>query len=786
MKKLSEELKGRILIFDGALGTMLQQSGYKGVPEKANLESPELVRNIHLQYVNAGSDMINTNTFGANRVKLANYSMESRVQEINQKAVELARSAVISSGEGCIIAGSVGPTGELMKPYGPLDFDKALECFREQISSLKEADVINIETMSSIHEAKAAVIAAKEYSLPVICSMIFEENDRTTFGTDARSMITILESLGIDVIGTNCGFLPEKLSKIVDELCKYSRLPILVKPNAGLPSSDSSYSVGKEAFAATVMGFVERGASIVGGCCGTTPEYISKLKEIIGERKPAQRDVETLHLVSNGIYSTELKGIIGEDINPTRKKKLKEALKKNELSLVEEMADLQIEHTKILDINMGMAGIDMEKMMSDAVNVLCPKAALCIDSSDIKVIEAGLKAYQGKAIINSTTASEESMEKIFSLAKKYGSAVIALAMSNEMPKDLEQRVENAERIMQFGSKYILPKDILVDFLVETVAVNQQAPSIVLGAIEEGKKRGMKTILGVSNVSHGLPNRALLNKAFAEMAFAQGLDMVIASPKQLNEPYPNEDMEFAREVLMGKRPITEYVERFSNKQMADAVQNESAESKIHAAVIRGNKQGIAGLIEAGMNEGLEPKQILNNILIPAITKCGNLFESGKFFLPQLMLSAESMEAGVNFLQKYMADEAKQSRGTIVLATVKGDVHDIGKNIVSYYLKNNGYNIIDLGKDVTSERIVEEAVKNKADFIGASALMTTTMKEMENLASIISKERVDAKLIVGGAVIDKIFAKSIGALYGKNPVDAFNKLEAYKAMAAECAR
>ncbi|MBM7623860.1 homocysteine S-methyltransferase family protein [Sporohalobacter salinus] len=780
------ELESEIILFDGAMGTQLQQSGLETdtAPEEWNLKKPEVIKEIHQKYLAAGSRVVQTNTFGANRLKLEDYGLENKVTEINQAAVKIAQSVQKDN----YVAGSIGPLGKLFAPMGSITFKEGINIFTEQITALNEAgvDLISFETMNDLQELRAAVIAAKEVSdkVPIVAQMTFDENLRTLSGTTPQIAATVLDSLGVDIIGANCSLGPEGLLKVLKALNEVTNKPIIIQPNAGLPEivdGKTVYQKSPEEMANYIEKFVQHGANIIGGCCGTTPEHIEVFAYQVSKLEPKESTVEKKFRLASSMELVELTKdsqslMIGERINPSGREKMTAELKEGELSIVTQEIKDQIEAgAEVLDINVGGAGIDEVEMMQRIIKKVqnLSRASVTIDTTNSEVLKAGLEAFAGKALINSVTGEEESLNKILPLAKKYGSALICLTLDDDgIPDTAEGRFEVAKKIKKRANKYgIDSEDLLIDTLTLTASTKQQEVIKTLEAIKLVKEElGLKTVLGVSNVSYGLPQKPLLNKTFMAMALSYGLDAYIIDPlnKEMQETI------LASEVLVNRdqnaeRYITTLQSREPEENVVDKDKinaNEDSKRKSHLelinkAVLNGERKEVISLIDSALTD-YTSDEIMNQALIPAIEEVGEKYDTGEYFLPQLMASAETMKEGFQHVKNELTTEANSSKkGRILLATVRGDVHDIGKNIVKVVLENHGFDVIDLGKDVATEKIVKKAKKKKVDVVGLSALMTTTMVEMEQVVELLKEEGVNVKVILGGAVVNKEYANKIGA-------------------------
>lgn len=783
-----KNLKNSIIVFDGAMGTMLQKKGLKSgeCPEYYNLLHPDIVYEIHKSYIDAGADVIETNTFGANRIKLKSYNLSDKLPEIVKSAVQIARKA---AGDKAV-ALSIGPIGELMEPFGKLTFDEAYSAFAEVAVEGEKAgaDLALIETMSDILEAKAAILAVKENTnLKVICTMTFQEDGRTLMGTDPVTAVVSLQGLGLDAIGVNCSTGPDMMADIVKKMAEVSRIPILAQPNAGMPHLEDGltlYDITKEKFAVETKKLLECGASIVGGCCGTTPEFIKLLKAEIHdtEKKTAVKEYTAVSSNTKTVFigSDYPVCVIGERINPTGKKKLSAAIKEGNYNLIYDEAVSQEKlGASVLDVNIGVPGINEEELMprivSQVQNIV--NVPLQIDSSNVKAIEKAVRIVRGKPIINSVSAKEKSLQEVLPIVKKYGTSVIGLTISDDgLPKNADERLRNAEKIVKAALEYGIPKeDIIIDCIALTVSSEQTAAIETLKAINLVKsKLGVSTVIGLSNVSYGLPERQLINTAFLAMAISYGLDAVIVNPNdKITMDILNASMVLSSRDKRCERYINTYKKDDGiNKTQVLSVgkkTDSNASEMLYRNILDGKKADIDRLVMEILNEGVEPLSIVDNTIIPALKDVGDKYDKGIYFLPQLLNSAEVVESAFKVLKEKMP-KGMGSKGKIILATVEGDIHDIGKNIVKVLLENYGYEVIDLGRDVKPSIIVDEVKRTNAKLVGLSALMTTTLNNMEKTIKIL-REKYDIKIMVGGAVLTKDYAMKIGAdYYGANAQEA----------------
>lgn len=779
-----------IHIFDGAMGTMLQEGGLKagGCPELMNIEQPKVVRKIHEAYIEAGATMIETNTFGASSLKLDHYGLEDRVAELNQAAVRIAQEA--SRGRAKIV-GSLGPTGRFITPLGDLDFEEAYQSFYEQAKALADAgaDYLIFETCIDIQEMRAGLLAAKDATkLPIICQLSYSEDGRSVTGTDPQTAAVTLEALGADIIGVNCSLGPQELVPIVQTLADNCSVPISVLPNAGMPRLENGktiFPMQPDEFASWGTKLVAAGATYLGGCCGTTPAHIKALAAAVqdlspAERKPADKRLRLTSRSKTIIIDKDLPTtLIGERINPTGRKKLAEEIKNGSLFSVKREAIDQVRAgARLLDVNMGVGGIDQAKAMHDAIREVAQitDSPLAIDTSDTKTLEAGLRAYPGRALINSVSAEKERIEEFLPLAKKYGAAILCLPITEDgVPKTAEDRVDVIRDIIKEAKKNGLTDgDFLLDALVMTISADQNACLEVLNTLRLYRTNfGYPSTMGLSNISFGLPNRPLINSTFFSMCLAAGLDAPIMNPydEKMQEAL------MASAALLGKDPRGI---DFSRSEVNLKMPKKAATAKpiegdvlaaIKQAVIDGASESIALLTERAIREGHSSNEITEKALTAAMNDIGVDFGAGRVFLPQVLLSAEAMRAAFEKIKELLPAQQEADKGTVVMATVKGDVHDLGKNIVSALLSNSGFDLIDLGKDVDADTIVRTALEKEADIVGLSALMTTTMTQIDKVIKKLREAGSEAKVIVGGAAVTEDYATSAGAdAYANDGVSA----------------
>ena len=804
---IRDRLGKELLFFDGGMGTLLQERGLAPgeLPETWNIARPQVIREIHRSYVEAGSDIVLTNTFGANALKFhaEGCSLEQTVKAAVRLVKEAAEEADAASAEtSCAdndkrtvyTALDIGPTGKLLKPMGDLDFEEAYEAFKEVMVWGEEAgaDLIHIETMSDTYELKAAVLAAKENtSLPVFATAIFDERRKLLTGADVPSVIALLEGLHVDALGINCGMGPEQMMPVLEEYVKYSSLPIIVKPNAGLPKQrggQTYYDVSPDEFAGYMEKIVSMGACVIGGCCGTTPGHIKAMTDRCVKMHvvpPTEKGYTVVSSYGQSVFLGEGSKIIGERINPTGKKKFKQALKEHDLEyILREGITQQDNGAHILDVNVGLPDIDEPAMMKETVQELqsVVNLPLQIDTVDPEAMEAALRIYNGKAMVNSVSGKQESMDKVFPLIRKYGGVVIGLTLDEEgIPADAEGRVRIARKIIDEAAKYgIGKKDIVIDALAMTISSEPAGAKVTLETLRRLKDEvGVNTVLGVSNISFGLPSRPVINAAFYTMAMMNGLSAGIINPS-------SEDMMkawYAYHALMGLDTNCErYIGRYSSTQSSGGGSGAAGASpsgigqkstlSLRESIEKGLKED-ASLITTHLSEEQDPLEIINTELIPALNHVGDGFEKGTVFLPQLLMSAEAAKSAFAVLKDKMDKSGKvqDKIGTIVLATVKGDIHDIGKNIVKVLLENYSFDVIDLGKDVPPEKIVETVLGKDIRLVGLSALMTTTVGSMEETIRQLREKAPGCRVMVGGAVLNQEYADMIGAdFYGKDAMQS----------------
>ena len=798
--------KGPVLL-DGATGTNLQKAGMPvGVcPEQWILENSEVLIDLQKRYVEAGTDILFAPTFTASRIKLKEYGLEDHLEEMNRKLVALSKEA--AKGTNALVAGDLTMTGEQLYPLGDLMFEDLVDVYKEQAKIIAEAgaDLFVVETMMSLQECRAAVLAIREVcDLPVMVSLTYNEDGRTLYGTDPVTAVVVMQSLGADAVGMNCSTGPEAMLEPIAKMAEYAAIPLLAKPNAGMPElidGQTVFNVEPEEFAEVGKKLVEEGAAIIGGCCGTTPEHIRALKEAVKgipvkaplqtKRRMLTSERKSVEITLDGRFM-----VIGERINPTGKKKLQAELKEGSLNLVRTMALEQEENgASILDINMGMNGIDEKEMMLRTIyevtsTVDCP---LCIDSSHVDIIEAALRIYPGRALINSISLEKEKFEKLLPIAKKYGAMFILLPLSDEgLPKDSAEKHGIIRTIMDEAVRIGMAKeDIIVDGLVATIGANPNAALECFETFSYCKNElELPTACGLSNISFGLPERTYVNTAFLTMAIANGLTMAIANPSQellMNAAFASdmllnkkesdiryiERMNFLSEKYAGMERVMVQKTPAGTSAAGGETRKESTGSGVFQAVLKGNKEHVLEEVKKMLDGGAKPDEIINEHLIAAINEVGELFDKKKYFLPQLISSANTMKLAIEYLEPMFERSNTEAMATIVVATVEGDIHDIGKNLVVLMLKNYGYHVIDLGKDVPADVIVDTAMNEGAKVIGLSALMTTTMMRMKDVVELAKEKGCTAKIVIGGAAITESFSDEIGA-------------DGYSKDAAECVK
>ena len=786
--KVQNLLQKQIIILDGACGTELQKRGLPaGVcPEIWCLENPDVLKEVHRSYQQAGAHIIYTCTFGANRFKLKQYGVKKDVYTVNLELAGFARQAC---GKKTLIAGDIGPTGLFVEPFGPLAFEEAVEAFREQARGLIDGgcDLIVIETMIDIQETRAALLAVKELAdCFTIVSMTYEKDGHTLGGTPPESALITLQSLGADAVGCNCSAGPEQMIEFVAAMKPYATVPLLAKPNAGMPRLEglkTVFDMDPKTFAGFGGKLAKAGACLLGGCCGTTPEHIAALAQTLSRRKPVLPGRKSISALSSArgflpLRENEPLYLVGERINPTGKKALQQELTEGKLTIIRQMAQEQeAQGAAILDVNIGQPGIDEVRTIKNVIGLLstASRLPLAIDSSKVETIEAALRLYPGRMLINSISGEKEKQARLLPLAAKYGAMFIMLPLTDgEIPATTLKRRQVIEKIYHRAQTFGFTKeDFVVDGLTMAVASDAAAGMETLATLQWCKKTfKCKTILGLSNVSFGMPGRPWLNAAFLAMAQYCGLTMAIANPAGVE--FMN--VKKAGDALTARQKAsTHFISHFAEASASGpALQKVPAaakpEEKVAAAVLDGDRDRIIALIEEALQTGLPASRLVDEFMIPSIVKVGELYEKKIYFLPQLMAAAEAMKKGLTHLEPHLQKNAAADKGKVLLATVCGDIHDIGKNIVALLLKNHGYCVIDLGKDVSDQAIIEAAMKEKPDVIGLSALMTTTMVHMKDIIDLARARGLSTGVLVGGAVVTRDYARSIGAHYAKDGVEA----------------
>ena len=820
--------KDHILYLDGATGSNLVKAGMlSGVcPEQWILEHQDVMLQLQKDYVQAGTNILYAPTFTANRVKLAEYHLEKNMTSMIRDLVAISKKAAESTpGHPVYVAGDLTMTGEQLKPMGKMELETLIDIYKEQILCLVDAgaDLLVVETMMSLAETRAALIAAKEVcDLPVIATLTFEADGRTLFGTDAKTAAIVLESLGASAIGANCSTGPAQMESIISEMVSHTRIPVIAKPNAGLPFLDENgttcYNMEAEEFAEEMEVLVNAGATILGGCCGTTPEFIRQIHERFGtdakvaaSRRPDGIRYLTSERITHSFGLDDGFFVVGERINPTGKKALQAQLREGSFEKVIQFAEEQEAcGAKVLDINMGMSGIDEKASMLRALEEVSgvTNLPLSLDSSYVEVLEAALRNYPGRALVNSVSLETEKFEKLLPIVAKYGAMFILLPLSDAgLPKDIEEKKEIIHKIYDRAlSLGMCKEDIVVDGLVATVGANPKAALETLETIRYCKENGFATICGLSNISFAMPERSFVNTAFLTLAIQAGLTMAIANPSQellmscalaadlllnkeeaalryieyaggVRERREEKEAELAKKLaLLENQGTTAKTGTAGNAAKETTTDNgpqiNEMQDKLKTAVLKGNRNGIVKITKEALESGEKPAELLNQVLLPAINQVGEFFDQGKYFLPQLIASAEAMKNSIEVLEPLL-----QTGGTgeempvVVIATVEGDIHDIGKNLVALMLKNHGFHVINLGKDVPQAKILESAKEHHAEFIALSALMTTTMQRMREIVAAAKEEGITAKIIIGGAVITQEYADEIGADgYSKDAADA----------------
>ncbi|MFA5105006.1 MAG: homocysteine S-methyltransferase family protein [Candidatus Margulisiibacteriota bacterium] len=785
----------KIYVIDGAMGTQIMKKGV--VPgtcfEELNIKEPGIIESIHRSYLESGADIIETNTFGGTRTKLLSYGLQDKFHKINFDGVRIAKKAAVGK---ALVAASMGPCGHLMEPIGDFSFDAAYVEFAAQAKVFEEAgaDLISIETMSDLQEARAALIAVKQNTLlPVIVHLTYDGNGKTITGTPPEVAIAVLTALGADAIGANCSTGPKDMVVLAGFLAKHSGVPVSIMPNAGSPEivdDETVYRMTPEKFAFYAKKILSCGVKFIGGCCGTGPEHIraiANLKLQITNWEKREKGIKKTTILTSRTKVLEIGKnkkivIIGERINPTNKRNFQAELKAGKMNILRQEAVSQVASgAGLLDINVGAPDIDEVAAMKKAV--LAAQAAvdvpLCIDSSNPAALEAGLKNFPGRALVNSVNGKDESVDTVLPLVKKYGATVIALTLEKGIPTTAQDRITVAEKILKKAASLgIGRKDIFVDVLTLSAGAQQEGVGETFKALSLCRTRLMvKTVLGVSNVSHGLPGRKALNAAFLKMAAAKGLSAAIYNPENLSVRISAEQLRDAKNVFLDKdKGAKKWIEKYSGKNAgrSDASKKENGHAgslpeKIFDTVVEGNLENVTELVEEGLKKH-PPQMLIDKTLLPAMEEVGKRFNSGDYFIPQVMASAETMKKAFNRIKSEIKPGDRKDLGTVVIATVMGDIHDIGKNIVAMLLENHGFNVVDLGKDVSPEMIVSTAKERKADIIMLSALLTTTMPQMKKVKQALEKEGLSIPVIVGGAPVTSNFAKGFGANFAKDAVAA----------------
>jgi len=784
------------VFLDGAVGTNMMKAGMPGgvCPEKWMADNPLPISKLQHDYMEAGSQIVLAPSFAANRIKLKEYGLEDQVYSIN---ATLARNTRKATDGKCLVAGDITMTGQQLAPLGELDFEDLVDVYKEQAAALIDGgvDLFFIETMMSLQETRAALLAVKETApdMPALTSMTYNEDGKTLYGTAPAEATVVLQSLGADAIGLNCSTGPEKMVPLIEEMRRYATVPIIAKPNDGIPeliNDETVYRLSPEEFSDNMVSLVKAGATIIGGCCGTTPAHIRAMVEKTRDLCTLKPDPVTERVISSERKVQEIEPgkqflVIGERINPTGKKKLQAELRSGSLDMVKDFARSQEENgAAILDINMGTNGIDEKEMMLRAIDEVTYETdlPLCIDTSYPEVMEAALRRYPGRALINSISGEEERMEKMLPIAKKYGAMFIVLPLSSAgLPKTLEEKHANLERVLAAVKAAGMSENrAVVDVLVATVGADQESAVKCFSTIDYCHSRGLPTVCGLSNISFGLPERAFVNTAFLNMAIAHGLTMAIANPSQklLMLTALAGDMLLCREgaterYLKTAAEADVTVSTVGSKTSGSVQEKKSDLSPVMEAVVKGDTTHIQELVKKDIANGRDPKEILNTDLIAGIQMVGELYEQKKYFLPQMISGANAMEKGVAVIEPLLKKDSSEQKETVVCATVEGDIHDIGKNLVVLMLKNYGYNVIDLGKDVKAEDIIEAAINSKASVIGLSALMTTTMVHMKEVVKLRNERYPSCRIVIGGACITPSYSDEIGA-------------DGYSADAAECVK
>ena len=805
MNKLKDIINQRVVFLDGALGTELQKRGLGqgDIPELWNVTKSDVIKGVHESYIEAGCDIINTNTFGGNRVKLKELGLDNRLIELNEAGV---KNALDASNGKALVAGSIGPTGIFLEPFGPISFKKMYEIYKEQVEVLVKSgvDIINFETMVDIGELRAAVLAAFDTcDLPVFANMTFDQNGRSLTGSNVETAFNILQGLGCEFVGTNCGMGPDIMADMLSGVRENIHARLVLQANAGLPiikDGKTVFSMNEEEYIKHASRFMDYGVSVIGGCCGTTPEFIKMLVKVFKDKKPKEFS-ENQYIKLSSPSKTIVAGFdkpflkIAEKINPSASKKLKLEVQQGKLTLAKELAKRQEEAgAHVLDVNMGTSGIDEKAMIVKCVKELISlsQIPLCIDSTRSDAIEEAVKIYPGRVLINSISGEKEKIDAILPVMKRYGCYCILLPLNETgIPDTVEERKEIILEVLEEAKKYSIPKSrFIVDALIMTVSAAQPLVMESLKSAYMAKNvLGMATTGGLSNVSFGLPSRDLINSNFLSMMIASGLDSAILN---VENDFINTAVDACNVITGRDKNSSEYIKKYKDagkfhlvsgdievtkglgeKKSDDKKAQADIKDKLYNAVLTGDSDNVCDYVNEFLAKPEEPLDIVNKRMIPAIVEVGKRYDTKEYFLPQLLMSAEAMKKGFSVLEPLLKEGKSSSLGTVVLATVKGDVHDIGKNIVAIMLSNHGFEVIDLGKDVESDLILDEAIKRGASIIGLSALMTTTMEEMGRFMALIKERKLTIPVMIGGAVVTDDYAKKIGAHYSKDAVKAVEK-------------
>jgi 5-methyltetrahydrofolate--homocysteine methyltransferase len=791
-RRIKGLLARKIVVLDGAMGTELQKMGMPGgvCPEQWCLDNPQNIRELYSSYQKAGAQIVYTCTFGANRFKLKQHDIKESSYQINNELASLAKLAV---GKKTLVAGDIGPTGLFIEPFGTLTFEEAVDAFKEQARGLIDGgcDLIVIETMIDIQEARAALLAVKEIKdIFTIVSMTYEKDGHTLNGTDPVTALITLQSLGANAVGCNCSTGPEKMVDFIAAMKPYATVPLVAKPNAGVPrleGGETIFEMDAKPFASFGRNLAKAGANMLGGCCGTTPVHIRELARaiaVIKPKLPAKKSISALSSARGFLHFAENQPlfIVGERINPTGKKSLQQELTEGKMSIIRQMAaEQENQGANLLDINVGQPGIDEVKTIKEVIGLLTTtsKLPLAVDSSNIKTIEAALRIYPGRMLINSISGEKEKIAKLLPLAAKYGAMFILLPLTGgEVPQTAEKRQKIIKNIFQRAKIFGFTKDdFIVDCLVMAVASNPSAAQETLKTLHWcAHTFKSKTIFGLSNVSFGMPGRPWLNATFLAMAQFCGLTMAIANPASQEMM----NIKITGDVLLSRdKDALRFIKHFSAQINANsvtaAIKSITPQEKIADAIMNGDRENILPLIEKALSTGVSAQDLVDKIMIPSIVRVGDLYEKKIYFLPQLMSAAEAMKKALAYLEPHLKKGSAGNKGKIILATVKGDIHDIGKNIVALLLRNYGYYVIDLGKDIAAETIIAKAKEENSDVIALSALMTTTMVNMKDVIILARANGIQKPFMIGGAVVTEAYAKSIGASFARDGVEAVKVVE-----------